>query len=309
MCSTSKNFEKLILKQIHYLESKNKLDLTGKQQHGFKKNKSTATVGCLLQSLIARAADDNCYVIMASLDLSMAFDMVNVELLVKRLKIMGMPNDIVILIKEWLVNRKFYVQVGEECSMLYDCDSGTIQGSVLGPILYALFVSPLFDITQLTNFADDNYCLEWDTDLALLITKMEKKLEMITKWLRGSGLIVNEKKTEVCVFHKNDQRLINLKVDAAVVKSKKSINVLGVIFDSKLNWNEHISNSICKAKKSLFALRLIKRFFNSKEMRTLLDTYFYSVLYYNAVIWLTPEMSSIMKQNLLSISANALRSY
>ena len=43
-------------------------------------------------------------------------------------------------------------------------------------------------------------------------------------------------------------------------------------------------------------------------MRTLLDTYFYSVLYYNAVIWLTPEMSSIMKQNLLSISANALRS-
>ena len=56
----------------------NKLDLTGKQQHGFKRNKSTATAGALLQSLIARAADENCYVVMASLDLSMAFDMVNV---------------------------------------------------------------------------------------------------------------------------------------------------------------------------------------------------------------------------------------
>ena len=61
LCSASKIFEKLILKQIHYLESTNKLDLTGKQQHGFKKNKSTATAGALLQSLISRAADDNCY--------------------------------------------------------------------------------------------------------------------------------------------------------------------------------------------------------------------------------------------------------
>ena len=69
LCSASKVFEKLILKQIHYLESKNKLDLTGKQQHGFKKNKSTATAGALLQSIIARAADNDCYVVMASMDL------------------------------------------------------------------------------------------------------------------------------------------------------------------------------------------------------------------------------------------------
>ena len=58
LCSTSKIFEKLILKQIHYLETTNKLDLTGKQQHGFKRNKSTATAGALLQSLIARATDE-----------------------------------------------------------------------------------------------------------------------------------------------------------------------------------------------------------------------------------------------------------
>ena len=76
LCSASKVFEKLILKQIHYLESKNKLDLTGKQQHGFKRKKSTATAGTLLQSLIARAADENCFVVMASLHLSMAFNMV-----------------------------------------------------------------------------------------------------------------------------------------------------------------------------------------------------------------------------------------
>ena len=140
LCSASKVFEKLILKQIQYLESKNKLDLTGKQQHGFKRKKSTATAGALLQSLIARAADENCYVVMASLDLSMAFDMVNTELLIRRLRIMGMPLDLVSLINEWLVGRTFYVQIGDDCSSLFDSDVLTIQGSVLGPILYALTV-------------------------------------------------------------------------------------------------------------------------------------------------------------------------
>ena len=86
------------------------------------------------------------------------------------------------------------------------------------------------------------------------------------------------------------------------------MNVLGVMFDSKLNWNHHISMCINKAKKALFALRLIKKYFTQTEMRTLLDTYFYSVLYYNSCIWLVPEIGSEMKQKLLSISACALRS-
>ena len=82
-----KFFEKLILKQIHYLETTNKLDLKGKRQHGFKRNKSAATAGALLQSVISQAADDKCYVVMASLDLSLAFDMVNTSLLVKQLRL------------------------------------------------------------------------------------------------------------------------------------------------------------------------------------------------------------------------------
>ena len=56
------------------------------------------------------------------------------------------PNDLINLIREWLRNRSYYVQVGEECSVLFDSETGTIQGSVLGPVLYALFVSPLFDL-------------------------------------------------------------------------------------------------------------------------------------------------------------------
>ena len=69
----------------------------------------TAMAGLTLQYLIARALDDNKYVLMASLDLSAAFDIVNVPLLVKRLRVIGLPNDVVELIEMWLRERFSYI--------------------------------------------------------------------------------------------------------------------------------------------------------------------------------------------------------
>ena len=150
--------------------------------------------------------------------------------------------------------------------------------------------------------------MEWNVSLPLLILNLEMRLEMITKWLRDSGLVVNESKTEACLFHTQDQPLIEFTLQGVKITTKKSMNVLGVIFDSKLNWQIHVATAITKAKKALFALRLLKKYFSLKEMRLLLDANFYSILYYNAVIWLTPSLSSDSKQSLLSISATALRS-
>ena len=118
----------------------------------------------------------------------------------------------------------------------------------------------------------------------------------------------NESKTEVCLFHKHDQPLITIKLQGQHVVSKKLMNVLGVIFDTKLTWSLHIAQAISKANKSLFALRQLKKYFNAQEMRMLLDTNFYAVHYYNATIWLTPTLKSNLKHNLLAASACALRS-
>ena len=103
-----KILEKLILKEIHHLETVNKLDFTCKPQHGLK-NKRTATAGLLLHSLITHALDSNYYVLMASLDLSAAFDLVNLRLLIKRLRIIGLQMDLVKLIEIWLTYIKIYV--------------------------------------------------------------------------------------------------------------------------------------------------------------------------------------------------------
>ncbi len=67
---------------------------------------------------------------------------------------------------------------------------------------------------------------------------------MIVKWLKGSGLVVNNNKTEVCLFHRNDQLAVMVNVCGTPVMTKKSMNVLGFIFGSNFNQKEHVANAI-----------------------------------------------------------------
>ena len=307
LCSTSKIFEKLILMRLSQLENLQNISLTGKSQHGFKKNHSTATIGLTLQSLLANALDENNYAIMASLDLSAAFDVVNVKLLLKRLNVIGIPTDVVSLIETWLTDRLFYVSVDGDNSYLTKSDTGTIQGSILGPILYAIFVSPLFDLEKLSNYADDNYIVRWNSCIESLITDMRESLEAITKWLKDSGLKVNESKTEMCLFHRSDTKIINLNLNNVNLKSTPQIKVLGVIFDSKLQWTEQVANAVKKSTKNLHAIKIIKKYFNPIELKTFITANFYSVLYYNSEIWHLPNLSPYLKNLLLSASAKALK--
>ena len=199
---------------------------------------------------------------MSSIDLSAAFDVVNINLLIERLRIIGLPGDIVDLIKIWLENRSFYVEVNGLNSMFYDVSSGTIQGSILGPILYAIYVSPLFDLTDLSNFADDNFAITWNSNKQTATLLMQEKLEIMSNWLKQSGLKVNESKTEICLFYKKDTPPVEIILNNVTVKSGTSMNVLGVCFDSKLAWAKHISNAINKANMALHAIKLIKKHFS-----------------------------------------------
>jgi len=201
LCSISKVFEKLIQKRLEEIGEENNIDITGEQQHGFKKNRSTITAALTIQSIISREMDENNYVVMSSLDLSAAFDLVNLDLLLTRLKKMGLPSDIILLLEIWLRNRFFYVEANGLNSMVLNSDIGTVQGSILGPILYALFIRPLYDLEKLTTFADDNYVIGYHKEKHLALRELGEKLVRIVKWLKDSGLKVNEKKTELCVFH------------------------------------------------------------------------------------------------------------
>ena len=106
---------------------------------------------------------------MASIDLSVAFDVINIGLLVKRLNIIGIPSDGISLIETWLSNRLFYFSIDDCSSWPMTSNTGTIQGSILGPVFYAIYVSPLFELQQISNFADDNFVLRWKESLEAII--------------------------------------------------------------------------------------------------------------------------------------------
>jgi hypothetical protein len=98
LCAGSKVFEKFNLKCIMEIYDTNGLNLTGESHHGFKKGHSTSTLSAKIQSFIAHALDDDECVLLASLGLNSEFDLVNVELLLKRLQIIGLLKDVIYLI-------------------------------------------------------------------------------------------------------------------------------------------------------------------------------------------------------------------
>jgi hypothetical protein len=101
---------------------------------------------------------------MVGLDLIAAFHMVNIKLLIKQLKILGLPV-VVNLIKLWLEDRSFFVSI-----------DGTVQGSILGPILYVIYISLLFDLHNLTSFANNNFIIGWSSHMPELIADLERSL-------------------------------------------------------------------------------------------------------------------------------------
>ena len=149
--------------------------------------------------------------------------------------------------------------------------------------------------------------MRWNANLQLLIVDMERSIEMITKWLRQSGLKVNDMKTEICLFHRNDPRPIELNVNHNLLKSKDQINVLGIIFDSKLQWHLQINNAISKSRKALHAISLIRKYFSQNELLAMITSNYLSILYYNADVWLLPILNPQLKQKLLSASAAPLK--
>ena len=116
----------------------------------------------------------------------------------------------------------------------------------MGPILYAIFIKPLYGIEKMTTFADDNYAVSLHKDKHTAVDLLGRKLKRIIKWLKDSGLKVNESKTEFCIFHRNKNVEGRLMIDEVLIEAKSEINVLGLTFDCRLQWG---CTSVSRFKK------------------------------------------------------------
>jgi hypothetical protein len=306
LCSSSKIFERLMLSRLADIEALNNVDLTGKSQHGFKKGKSTVTALKEIQSQIATKIDQGQYVAMGSLDLSAAFDVVNIDLLIKRLTTLGLPSDWMSLLESWLRDRAAFVEVSVDRSMLYNINIGTVQGSILGPVLFSLFISPVFELQNIVAYADDTYTLTSSRSKENLVTNIGVALTAVSLWFQSSGLKVNEEKTELAIFYKDNCNPEDALMNGTIIRTKGTIKVLGITMDTTLTWNEHISNAVSNVQSKIHAVRMIQRFFLTDEILQLLKAYCYPSLYYASSVWLTPSLNAKLKSNLFSSSGKIL---
>jgi len=303
LCSLAKVFERCILSRLMELG-----DITGGNQHGFKAGHSTTTALLQLQQNISESLDRGEYYGLVSLDLSAAFDMVDHDLLIKRMNLAGIPNDVIKLIENWLSNRSAYVEIGGESSMMFKVPEGTVQGSVLGPVLFAIFIAPMFEFTGTTSFADDSYIGNNDGNVHELIRKLQTETNTLTKWFKSSGLVVNESKTEFCLFHKVQKPKGEFILNDVIVKSTNNIKALGITLDSNLNWELHISNVSKSLNKLNMGFRSMKKYLNQEELLKLATSFYYSKMYYAACVWLIPTLTTKLWRVLMTSSSSVLKS-
>ncbi len=148
------------------------------------------------------------------------------------------------------------------------------------------------NLEELTTFVDDNYVIGYHKEKDLALRELGEKLMRIMKWLKDLGLKVTEKKTEGCIFHRNENTDGKLKIDNTTITSKFEMNVLGLTFDSRLNWGPQVSRAIKGANNSLQAIKMKRKYFKMSEIIQLLTSNFYLKLYYGSEIWHLPNLNS-----------------
>jgi len=206
----------------------------------------------------------------------------------------------------WIRKRSACVEVGIESSYFFKITKGTVQGSVLGPILFAIFMCDVIEVEQLTMFADDNYIVTGADNVNELEAKLEDMTNRVYNWLTNSGMKVNADKTEMIVFSKAKVKA-QITVNGKTIKSKESIKILGVQFDSKLEWSKHIEGMSRSLKSVSYGISKLRNYFTQPELLGLVTTLGYSKMYYGSPVWLSRGLHDINQKKLMRTSAALIK--
>jgi len=306
LSSISKLFEKIILARIDALG-----ELDGSFQHGFKKNRSTTSAMLELQDFVATELDKNKIVGTYSIDLSAAFDLLRPDIFLQTLR-EKIPLNIMQVLMDFMSERSFKVDVHGIRSKPKGLSVGCVQGSILGPRLFTLYLSQLTNNlpvdAHVVSYADDTYVSISKDSLNDLKPSLIQTMLQHDAYLKTIGMVTNVSKTELTYFSRTDQNdTAPLVVGNDLVKPQKSLKVLGLVFDHDLSWTTHSGKLKQKAALALRKLKFLSRYVDQNGMKKIITTHLFGMLYYSSVVWLNELSTYKTIRTLESIHFRGLR--
>jgi len=298
----SKLLERIMYDRLNnYLTENN---ILYNKQFGFKKNHSTDHAVVDLINYISNGFNNDCYTLGVFIDLSKAFDTVNHDILIKKLEMYGVLNNNLQWFKSYLSNRKQYIiyTANETENHIITC--GVPQGSILGPLLFLLYINDLYLASKILNvilFADDSNLFYSNSNIKDLFRIFNEELSKVNEWIASNKLSLNVDKTKFMLFHKPSKgdnlslKLPDLFMNKKVIKREATVNFLGVIIDENISWKFHIKSIENKISKNISMLYKIKPFLNMESLKIIYFSFIHSYLSYCNIAWGSTNYGKLKK--------------
>lgn len=253
----AKVFEKIIYNQIFNYFNSNKLLVDN--QHGFRPGRSCETALHGIISQMLKVLSERLIALYLFIDFKKAFDTVDSIILLLKMKWYGFDNKSLDLIKNYFLHRKQIVRIDEYSSSPRNVILGVPQGSVLGPLLFLIFINDLvlyLKEFEAKLFADDTTLSLVNREIAELLHKFSISIKELTEWCKYNRIDINWLKTEAMFI--TNKRNIALPefifIDNIKIKVVDSFKLLGITIDSQLNFLHHVNNLKKAVNKRLFSI-------------------------------------------------------
>ena len=232
-------------------------------------------------------------------DYSKAFDCLPHELLIAKLHTYGFSLSALRLMYSYLSNRKQRTKINESYSSCEEILYGVSQGSILGPLLFNIFMCDLFLIvndTDFANYADDNTPFIFGNDPIEVLKCHEDASDKLFEWFSNNQMKVNPDK---CHLLTSSVTPTSINITGYVINNSLCEKLLGVTIDSKLSFNAHLDKILTKAKQKVHVLARIAPYMSIPKRKLIMNSFFTSQFNYCPLVWMCHSRSMNSRINRL----------
>ena len=292
----SKVYEKVMYSRLTSFFSKE--NIIYPRQYGFRAQHSCEHALLDAQNTILNALNNKQIALLLLIDFSKAFDMVDHVILLDKLQRYGVRGIAHKWLESYLSNRKQFVTINNSNSPIQKLDYGVPQGSILGPLLFIIYINDIHTINKEFHFilyADDANIIIVGDNISIIKAKVSALLIQLSTWVDENALKLNVKKTHYMIFSNLGTFNLTLRLGTQIIEQSQEERFLGVIMDNNLTWKAHriaIAQRISRNSGVLFRAR---HHFNNDTLKLLYFSFIQSHLIFCSSIWGLGSKNSLEK--------------